>query len=62
MNETDLLAIIAQAEREGWEELDLSGNDLEGLPTNHANTRCDLRISKYDASFPRLQPNHTDTR
>ncbi|WP_434684524.1 leucine-rich repeat domain-containing protein [Pseudanabaena minima] len=27
------MAIIAQAEREGWTELDLSGNDLEGLPS-----------------------------
>ena len=32
MNDAELLAIIAQAEREGWTELDLSGNDLEGLP------------------------------
>ena len=33
MNDAELLAIIAQAEREGWTELDLSGNDLEGLPS-----------------------------
>jgi internalin A len=32
MTDAELLAIIAQAEREGWTELDLSGNDLEGLP------------------------------
>ena len=33
MTDAELLAIIAQAEREGWTELDLSGNDLEGLPS-----------------------------
>jgi len=33
MNDAELLAIIAQAEREGWTELDLSGKDLEGLPS-----------------------------
>ena len=33
MNDAELLAIIAQAEREGWTELDLSGNALEGLPS-----------------------------
>jgi internalin A len=33
MNDAELLAIIAQAEREGWTELDLSGNYLEELPT-----------------------------
>ena len=33
MNDAELLAIIAQAEREGWTELDLSGNDLERLPS-----------------------------
>jgi Leucine-rich repeat (LRR) protein len=32
MTDAELLAITAQAEREGWTELDLSGNDLEGLP------------------------------
>ncbi len=32
MTDAELLAIIAQAEREGWTELDLSENDLEGLP------------------------------
>jgi internalin A len=32
MNDAELLAIIAQAEREGWTELDLSGNDLSELP------------------------------
>ncbi|WP_103666670.1 leucine-rich repeat domain-containing protein [Pseudanabaena sp. BC1403] len=31
MTDAELLAIIAQAEREGWTELDLWGNDLEGL-------------------------------
>ena len=33
MNDAELLAIIAQAEREGLTELDLSGNDLEGSPS-----------------------------
>ena len=33
MKDAELLAIIAQAEREGWTELDLSGNELEGLPS-----------------------------
>jgi Leucine-rich repeat (LRR) protein/GTPase SAR1 family protein len=33
MNDAELLAIVAQAEREGWTELDLSGNNLEGLPS-----------------------------
>jgi internalin A len=32
MTDAELLAIIAQAEREGWTELDLSGNDLSELP------------------------------
>jgi hypothetical protein len=33
MTDAELLAIITQAEREGWTELDLSGNDLERLPS-----------------------------
>jgi small GTP-binding protein len=33
MNNADLLAIIAQAEQEGWTELDLSEHDLEVLPS-----------------------------
>ncbi len=33
MTDVKLLAIIAQGEREGWTELDLSGNDLEELPS-----------------------------
>jgi internalin A len=32
MTDAELLAIIAQAEREGWRSLDLSGNDLDELP------------------------------
>ena len=32
MTDAELLAIIAQAEREGWTELDLSGKGLEALP------------------------------
>jgi hypothetical protein len=33
MTDAELLAIIAQAEREIWTELDLSAKDLEGLPS-----------------------------
>ncbi|MFN5304004.1 MAG: hypothetical protein ACK5C9_15530, partial [Pseudanabaena sp.] len=33
MTDAELLAIIAQAEREGWTKLDLSGNDLRKLPS-----------------------------
>ncbi len=33
MTDAELLTIIAQAEQEGWTELDLSGNDLESLPS-----------------------------
>ncbi|MFZ4730111.1 MAG: leucine-rich repeat protein, partial [Pseudanabaena sp.] len=32
MNDAELLAIIAQAEREGWTELDLSGKGLKRIP------------------------------
>jgi internalin A len=32
MNDAELLAIIAQAERESWKALDLTGNDLKVLP------------------------------
>jgi internalin A len=32
MNDAELLAIIAQAEREGWTELDLSGKGLKKIP------------------------------
>jgi Leucine-rich repeat (LRR) protein len=32
MNDVELLAIIAQAERDRRTELDLTGNDLETLP------------------------------
>ena len=37
MIDAELLAIIAQAEREGWTELDLSGNDLERISPEIAN-------------------------
>jgi Leucine-rich repeat (LRR) protein len=37
MNDAELLAIIAQAEREGWTELDLSGKDLKKIPSEIAN-------------------------
>lgn len=32
MNDAELLAIMIQAERDRWTELDFSGNDLEALP------------------------------
>jgi hypothetical protein len=32
MNDAELLAIIAQAEREGWTELDLSGKNIREIP------------------------------
>ena len=46
MTDAELLAIIAQVEREGWTELDLSGKGLKEIPdaiTNLANlTSLDL--------------------
>ncbi len=44
------MAIIAQAEREGWTELDLSGNDLEGLPSEIARLQSleKLILGKWD--------------
>jgi Leucine-rich repeat (LRR) protein len=50
MNDAELLAIIAQAEREGWTELDLSGNDLEGLPSEIGRLQSleKLILGKWD--------------
>jgi internalin A len=50
MNDAELLAIIAQAEREGWTELDLSGNNLEGLPSEIGRLQSleKLILGKFD--------------
>ncbi|WP_434683920.1 COR domain-containing protein [Pseudanabaena minima] len=50
MTDAELLAIIAQAEREGWTELDLSGNDLEGLPSEIGRLQSleKLILGKWD--------------
>ena len=37
MTDAELLAIIAQAEHEGWTELDLSGKGLKRIPPEIAN-------------------------
>ena len=50
MTDTELLAIITQAEREGWTEIDLSGNDLEGLPSEIGQLQSleKLILGKWD--------------
>jgi internalin A len=50
MNDAELLAIIAQAERECWTELDLSGNDLEELPSKIGRLQSleSLILGKWD--------------
>ena len=50
MIDAELLAVIAQAEREGWTELDLSGNDLEGLPSEIGQLQSleTLILGKFD--------------
>ncbi len=50
MNDAELLAIIDQAEREGWTELDLSGNDLEKLPSEIGRLQSleKLILGKWD--------------
>ncbi|MCA6519320.1 MAG: leucine-rich repeat domain-containing protein, partial [Pseudanabaena sp. M110S1SP2A07QC] len=55
MKDAELLAIIAQAEREGWTKLDLSGNDLEGLPSEIGRLQSleKLILGKYDGGVKR---------
>jgi hypothetical protein len=50
MTDAELLAIIAQAKRESWTELDLSGNDLEGLPSEIGRLQSleNLVLGKFD--------------
>jgi internalin A len=50
MNDAELLAIIAQAEREGWTKLDLSGNDLRKLPSEIGQLQSleKLILGKYE--------------
>ena len=50
MTDTELLEIIARAEREGWTELDLSGNDLEVLPPEIGRLQSleKLILGKFD--------------
>jgi Leucine-rich repeat (LRR) protein len=57
MNDAELLAIIAQAEREGWTELDLSGNDLEGLPSEIGRSQSleKLILGKLDNETTNVQ-------
>jgi internalin A len=50
MNNAELLAIIAQVKREGWRSLDLSGNALEGLPSEIGRLQSleKLILGKWD--------------
>ncbi len=59
MTDAELLAIIAQAEREGWTELDLSGNDLEGLPSEIGRLQSleNLILGKWDDDEKRGEGN-----
>ena len=63
MTDAELLAIIAQAEREGWTELDLSGNDLEGLPSEIGRLQSleKLILGKWDDEAERDIGNRLTT-
>ena len=64
MTDAELLAIIAQAEREGWTELDLSGNDLEGLPSEIGRLQSleKLILGKLDSKARKIKGNRLTTR
>ncbi|MBD2189681.1 leucine-rich repeat domain-containing protein [Pseudanabaena mucicola] len=59
MTDAELLAIIAQAEREGWTELDLSGNDLEELSSEIGRLQSleRLILGKWDDDEKRGEGN-----
>jgi Leucine-rich repeat (LRR) protein len=59
MTDAELLAIIAQAEREGWTELDLAGHDLETLPPEIGRLQGleRLILGKWDAKTTKLKGN-----
>lgn len=63
MTDAELLAIIAQAEREGWTELDLSGNDLEGLPSEIGRLQSleKLILGKLDNKAREIKGNRLTT-
>ena len=63
MTDAELLAIIAQAEREGWTELDLSGNDLEGLPSEIGRLQSleKLILGWYDKKTEKVKVNSLTT-
>jgi len=63
MTDAELLAIIAQAEREGWTELDLSGNDLEGLPSEIGRLQSleKLILGKLDSKARKIKGNRLTT-
>ncbi|MEI6428463.1 MAG: COR domain-containing protein [Pseudanabaena sp. ELA607] len=63
MTDAELLAIIAQAEREGWTELDLSGNDLEGLPSEIGRLQSleKLILGKWDNQTHEKKGNRLTT-
>ena len=57
MKDAVLLAIIAQAERDGWTELHLSGKDLEGLPSEIGRSQSleKLILGKLDNETTNVQ-------
>ncbi len=51
MSERELLKLIAQAEREGWDELDLSDKDLTELPPEIGSL---TQLTSLNLSFNQL--------